>query len=186
MEALSLRIILFVLLSLGLLAFSWRALKEVGSHGFYRFFAFEGILFLILHNHPYWFDRPFSLPQLIAWTLLGLSIAYVVQGLGLLKRFGGSKHREDFPANLPFENTVNLVETGLYRYVRHPMYGSLLFLAWGACFKHLVWLTVGVGLVVSLFLIVAAKVEEQENIDFFGEAYRGYIKRSKMFIPYIL
>ena len=186
MESVYLRIFLFVLCSLGLLVLSRRALKEIGSHGFYRFFAFEGILFLILHNHPYWFDRPFSLPQLIAWTLLGLSIFYVVQGLGGLKRHGGSKHREDFPGNLPFENTVHLVETGLYRYVRHPMYGSLLFLGWGACFKHLSWLTVFVGLVVTLFLIVAARVEEKENIDFFGDVYRDYMTRSKMFIPYIL
>lgn len=186
MESLYLRTFLFILFSLGLLRFSWRALKEVGSHGFYRFFAFEGILFLILHNHPYWFLRPFAIPQLIAWTLLGLSIIYVVQGLGLLKRRGGSKHRENFPGNLPFENTVNLVEEGLYRYVRHPMYGSLLFLGWGASFKHLTGLTVGVGVIVTLFLVVAARVEEKENINFFGDAYRVYIKRSKMFIPYIL
>lgn len=186
MESSSVRIILFVLLSLGLLAFSWRALKNLNSHGFYRFFAFEGILFLVLHNHPYWFEQIFSVHQLISWVLLLTSIAFVVQGLLLLKRHGGSQQREDFPGNHNFENTVNLVEKGLYRYVRHPMYGSLLLLAWGACFKHLAWLTVGIGILVTFFLVVTARVEEQENCDFFGDAYRSYIKRSKMFIPFIL
>ena len=186
MEPLYVRVTLFILLSLGLLAFSWRALKKFNSHGFYRFFAFEGILFLVLHNHPFWFEQPSSVTQLISWGLLLTSITYIVHGLGLLKRHGGLQEREDFPGNHSFENTVNLVEEGLYGYIRHPMYGSLLFLAWGACFKHLTLLTMGVGGVVTLFLIVTARVEERENCDYFGEAYQGYIKRSKMFIPYFL
>jgi protein-S-isoprenylcysteine O-methyltransferase Ste14 len=33
--------------------------------------------------------------------------------------------------NIPhwFENTVSLIQKGVYKYIRHPMYGSLLFLA---------------------------------------------------------
>jgi protein-S-isoprenylcysteine O-methyltransferase Ste14 len=32
---------------------------------------------------------------------------------------------------------------------------------------------------------IVARVEEQENIDFFGVGYADYRQRTKMFIPYL-
>ena len=90
------------------------------------------------------------------------------------------------PENHSFENTVHVVEEGLYRYVRHPMYSSLLFLGWGAFFKHINGLNVGLILLASAFLIATAKVEERENIRFFGPVYTEYMQRTKMFIPWLL
>jgi len=77
------------------------------------------------------------------------------------------------------------VEYGLYRYVRHPMYGSLLLLGWGAFFKHLSLPAVFLVLWITFFVVVAAKVEERENRKFFGSAYTDYMRRSKMFIPWL-
>ena len=90
------------------------------------------------------------------------------------------------PENLFFENTVNVVEEGLYRYVRHPMYSSLLFLGWGAFLKHITPLTFCLVLFVTGLLIAAARVEERENVSFFGSAYAEYMKRTKMFVPWLL
>ena len=56
----------------------------------------------------------------------------------------------DMPENLAFENTVKLVEVGLYRFIRHPMYASLLLLAWGAFLKHPLFLTFGLALLTTL------------------------------------
>ncbi|MCD6527163.1 MAG: isoprenylcysteine carboxylmethyltransferase family protein [Desulfuromonas sp.] len=184
MDMIPVRLVLFILLTCILLGFSWRSLGTLCAHGFYRFFVFEGVLFLLLHNHPYWFDHPFSSLQCLSWFLLAMSILFVILGFSLLKRCGGSQPRCDFPANHTFENTVNLVEHGVYRYVRHPMYSSLLFLAWGACLKQLTTLTLSISIAVTLLLFVTARVEEGENCDFFGERYHCYIKNSKMFIPY--
>jgi len=36
-----------------------------------------------------------------------------------------------------------------------------------------------------VFLYVTARVEERENIERFGEQYRQYMKKSRMFIPFI-
>lgn len=180
------RLLIFIFSTLVILGFSRRALGSLKAHGFYRFFVFEGIVFLVIWNHPFWFDAPFSLVHCLSWLLLLLSIVFVVCGFLLLKRCGGSQPRQDFPENHSFENTVHLVETGLYRYVRHPMYSSLLFLAWGACLKQISWLTLAVSLAVTVLLIITARVEEKENCTFFGECYSDYIKRSKMFIPYFL
>jgi protein-S-isoprenylcysteine O-methyltransferase Ste14 len=37
-----------------------------------------------------------------------------------------------------------------------------------------------------LFLVATARVEEAENLRFFGEEYQEYMKRTKMFVPYLL
>ena len=181
-----LRIALFILCTIFFVRFSRRALTNPGSHGFYRFFVFEGLLILVLRNQPYWFENPFSFLQLISWSLLLVSVFFVAYSFFLLRRCGGHAEREEVPENHSFENTVAVVEEGLYRHIRHPMYASLLFLGWGAFFKHVNFLNLIIVLLVSAFLIVAAKVEERENVIFFGPEYADYMQRTRMFIPWLL
>ncbi len=181
-----LRIILFIVCTALLLRFSWRALGNPRIHGFYRFFVFEGILLLVLLNHPYWFKDPFSPLHLLSWFMLLTSIVFVIDSLRMLKRSGGHAEREEMPENLSFENTVHVVETGIYRFIRHPMYSSLLFLGWGAFLKHITPVNIVLILLVSGLLFAVAKVEEGENIRFFGRDYEGYMRRTKMFIPWVL
>lgn len=180
------RIILFLVCTLFFLRISWRALQNPGSHGFYRFFIFEGILILVLLNHPYWFSDPFSPLHLLSWFFLFFSIVFIIQSLMMLKKKGGHAERAEMPENFAFENTTNIVEVGVYRYIRHPMYSSLLFLAWGAFLKHATPIRIVLILTVSVLLIVVAKVEERENIRYFGREYEGYMKRTRMFIPWLL
>ena len=40
--------------------------------------------------------------------------------------------------------------------------------------------------IVIICTVLAAKTEETENILYFGDAYRNYMKRTKMFIPFLL
>jgi len=108
-----------------------------------------------------------------------------VQSVFFLKRVGTSKKREGEAANYKFENTANLVTVGVYKYVRHPMYGSLLFLSLGAMLKDVTPISMSLSIVVIIFLVLTAKIEEKENINFFGNSYSEYMKETKMFIPYI-
>ncbi len=180
------QILLFLLGTMFFLYVSRRALANPKSHGFYRFFLFEAMLALILLNHPYWFSDPSSALHVVSWLLLLASIFLVVQSFLLLKAKGGYAKRQESPENFSFENTVNIVQDGLYRYIRHPMYASLLFLGWGAFLKNITPLSCGLVVCVTGFLVIVARVEERENIRFFGAAYENYMKRSKMFIPWIL
>lgn len=180
------RISFFILGFIFFLYISRRSLLNPKSHGFYRFFVFEGLLALVLLNHPYWFYDPFSALHILSWLLLLVSICFVVQSLLLLKKKGGHAKRQQSPENLSFENTVTIVQDGLYRYIRHPMYASLLFLGWGAFFKNISPVSCGLVLFVTGLLVIVARVEERENIIFFGDEYEGYMQRSRMFIPWIL
>lgn len=153
------------------------------SHGFYRFFAFEGILSLVCLNLPFWFSDPFSLNQILSWSLLAISVALVINGLFQLKTKGGSGRKNALKENFAFENTTSLVESGIYKYIRHPMYSSLLFLAWGIFFKQSTALGACLAFFTTASLIATARSEEIENCDFFGPVYKKYMKRSKMFVP---
>ena len=183
--SLIIRAAIFVVISIFLVAISWRSLSNPKCHGFYRFFAFESILVLILLNIPFWFKNPLSPFQLISWFLLFFSIFFVFQGFYLLRKIGGYKERENSSETFVFEDTANLVTDGIYKYVRHPLYSSLFLLAWGAYLKHIsIYGTIAVFLATA-FLIATAKMEERENIVSFGATYEAYIHKTKMFIPYL-
>jgi protein-S-isoprenylcysteine O-methyltransferase Ste14 len=155
------------------------------SHGFYRFFAWEAILGLALLNIDVWFCDPFSWHQLISWPLLVISAFLAIHGVRLLKKRGKPDAQRDDVPLVAFEKTTTLVTTGAYRYIRHPLYSSLLFLAWGIFFKAPSWLGGLLAMAATLFLVATARVEEAEDIRFFGEGYKEYMKRTKMFIPFL-
>jgi protein-S-isoprenylcysteine O-methyltransferase Ste14 len=125
-----LRLILFLALSAGWAWVSRASLMSPPSHGFHRFFAVESILALILLNFESiqpWFGDPFSLRQIVSWPLLVSSGVLAVLGFRLLHTMGrpGDQERRDEPL-VGFERTTRLVTTGIYKYIRHPLYGSLL------------------------------------------------------------
>ncbi len=156
------------------------------SHGFYRFFAWEAILALFLIHVPHWFADPFSAHQIVSWFLLIVSLYLVVQSFYFLRRRGQVEDRRS--ADVPLigvEKTTRLVKAGAYRYIRHPLYGSLLFLGWGLFFKDPSWAGFGLALGASAFLLATARIEEAENLRFFGDAYREYMASTKMFVPYL-
>jgi len=180
-----LQAIVFTVVSTGIVWVSRSALLDFRSHGFYRFFAWEAILALVLLNLDRWFYRPFSLQQLLSWPLLLASLFLVIDGVRLLRLVGQPDEAREDPSLIGIEKTTTLVTVGAYRYIRHPLYSSLLFLAWGTFFKHPSWVGVFLALTATVFLTLTARVEEAENLLFFGAAYQGYMKQTKMFIPFL-
>ena len=183
-----LKVILFVGLSAALAYVSRASLKDAGSHGFYRFLAWEcilGLFFLNFISLRQWFGDPFSVRQVISWILLFACIVPAALGVHLLRAQGqpDPRRRHDAPL-LSIEKTTRLVTAGAFKYIRHPLYSSLLLLAWGVFFKHPSWIGVGLVLGATGCLLATAKVEEAENIRYFGTAYRAYMQRTKMFIPF--
>ena len=157
---------------------SLKSTSKLRSYGFFRFFAFESILALILLNVERWFLNPLSIPQIISWLILLASVTIVSYGFYMLRMFG--KPREEI------DDTTVLVKRGIYKYIRHPLYSSLLLLGWAVFLKDVSFGSLTLVLVASGFLVGIAKVEEQENIQKFGGDYSSYIKTTKMFIPFII
>jgi protein-S-isoprenylcysteine O-methyltransferase Ste14 len=171
------RLLVFFILLAGIAFCSRSFLRNPHSHGFYRFFAFGSLLLLVTLNAEYWFWNPFSLLQIFSWLALVGSAGLAIQGFYLLRAVGKPV------GNL--EATTRLVRCGAYRYIRHPLYASLLYLGLGVMLKNvtLVSLSLFVGLLA--FLIATARAEEQESIAHFGADYLDYMKKTRMFVPYL-
>ena len=171
------KLIIFVVANAGILFVSYKLLSNPCSHGFYRFFAFESALVLILLNLENWFRDPFSVHQIVSWLLLLASIILVVHGIYLLRVVGRPKSG--------IESTTMLVIVGAYKYIRHPLYSSLLFLAWGVFCKAPSIPGGILAVVATAFLVLTARIEESENVQKFGVEYTAYMKKTRMFIPFL-
>lgn len=177
---------IFALGSIPILIISWSSLLRSHSHGFYRFFAWEAILALFLLNAKLWFYHPFSWNQIVAWSLLILSLIPLAFGVHSLRARGKPvERREGDPSLLAFEKTTALVTSGIYRYIRHPLYSSLLLLTWGIFFKAPSWLGGVLSSVSTIFLVLTANADEAECVQFFGAQYSHYMKHTKRFLPYV-
>jgi len=172
--------------SAAIVALSWRSLRRPGSHGFYRFFAFELLLALVVVNAGVWFVAPFGARQLVSWCLLTGSIPLAVHGFHALHAAGRPAALAAGATELGWENTTALVTTGAYSHIRHPLYASLLLVAWGAALKHVSPPSLALAAAVSVFLFATAKADERECVERFGQAYRDYIARTRMFIPFLI
>jgi protein-S-isoprenylcysteine O-methyltransferase Ste14 len=172
-----LEIIIFIIGSIGIIWISIPSLREPGSHGFFRFFAWEiilGMFMLALHD---WFVNPFTWYQIVSWILLIVSLVPIIYGVVLLRTVGKPTDG--------LEATTQLVTKGIYRFIRHPLYASLLYLAWGIFFKSPSLLDGCLAIVATAFLYATARADEAECVVKFGEEYTRYIKKTKMFIPLI-
>jgi protein-S-isoprenylcysteine O-methyltransferase Ste14 len=181
-----LKLAIFCLFTILIVIVSWRSLRVLNSHGFTRFLTWECIATLLTLNLDHWFVAPLSLPQIISWILLCASLIPLVFGVKMLVTRGKAvQKREGEPQLLAFEKTTELVTSGIYKYIRHPMYSSLLLLTWGIFFKNITWQGGLLALASTAFLFLTARADETECIQFFGTAYQEYMKHSKRFIPFI-
>jgi protein-S-isoprenylcysteine O-methyltransferase Ste14 len=179
------KLVAFVVVSAGFALLTWRSLRNFRSHGPYRFLAWTAIWILVLSNLEYWFAEPFVIRQIVSWLLLFISIVAVTYGVVSLCRGRPDSDRKEATL-MGIEKTTVLVTTGAYRFVRHPMYSSFLFGALGILLKHVSWQSSFMTGITIFFTAMTARIEEAENIRYFGDAYRSYMKRTKMFIPFLL
>jgi protein-S-isoprenylcysteine O-methyltransferase Ste14 len=180
-----LQVAIFVLASAGLICVSHASLHQPRAHGFWRFWAWEAIAALVVLNAPVWFRDPLAWHQLVSWLLLILSLVPLALGLRQLRRARHAKQERPEAGLLEFEKTAELVTTGVYRYIRHPMYSSLLLLAWGVFCKAPSWPGITLVAIATACLIATARAEERENCRFFGPAYAAYMRQTWMFIPFL-
>ena len=164
---------------------SRKPLRQVGSHGYYRCFAWQGILGLFALHHPLFEPFAWSPWPGMAQVFMLSSIAVVIAGWLELWRKGQASDERNDQTLFPFERTTVLVETGIFRHIRHPMYASLALLAWGAYWQRPTWPGLGIASLTTLFLILTARADERECRAYFGDAYVSYQAKTWAFIPWV-
>lgn len=164
---------------------SWPSLRRPASHGFFRFIAWECMLALVLVNLPMWRVDRWGLHQWASWFLQLVSLGVVIAGTYYLLSFGRPSPERGGEELFAFERTSSLVTHGIYRYIRHPMYAALLYLAFGAYLKDVTWVSSLLVAGVTGSLLATAMREEAECVQYFGAAYAEYMKTNKRFVPFV-
>jgi len=83
------------------------------------------------------------------------------------------------------EKSTELVVTGMFRYVRHPLYfGTLIFIA-GIYLIFPSHTMLGVLILSYTYILIGSKLEERKLRNHFGQAYEDYAKKVKALIPYV-
>lgn len=172
------RTAILLIVAVLLLLASRRSLRARWQHALPRLVALLLILILIVLNSGAWLVDPTSPAQIASWILLASSIPLAVYPLVLLRRHG--------QPNGDIDHTTVLVRRGIYRYIRHPLYLSLMLLALGSVLKQLTLLTGALALAACALLYFTARLEEDFNQKKFGGAYTAYVRDTKMFVPKIL
>ncbi len=78
-----------------------------------------------------------------------------------------------------------LVTSGPYQLVRHPIYSSILLAMLGTALAIAYYWLIAVA-VIGAYFVHSARVEERIMSSSFPEAYPGYRLRTKMLIPFLL
>lgn len=120
-----------------------------------------------------------ELPYIV--TLVGLSIAIlggVIIGIALLQL---NKNLSPFPSP---KSGSQLIQSGLYKYIRHPIYTGILMLLSGYSF----YVTSGYKLLITLLLLILFIFKsryEENRLALVFKSYSEYKKTTGRFLPKI-
>jgi len=170
--------VVFGILSAGVFLKFRKELFDFRRHGPYVLAAFQGLLSLFFFNWEAMFRDPFTVRQLVSWGLMAASATLAASGFFGLLRHGRAVG--------DWENTTRLVREGVFRYIRHPLYGSLMLLAIGVMLKEVSFRAVLTCLWTLGFLAAASGAEERENGEKFGAEYERYSLRTRRYLPFIV
>ncbi len=127
---------------------------------------------------------PFArLPHRHAFYLLGLTL--FIAGVAL-RWYSIWKLGRFFTVDVSISAGHRVIDTGPYRFVRHPSYtGALLaFVGFGLCLGN--WLSIFVLLApITLAFLWRIHVEERALLDALGQNYRDYMRRTRRLIPFV-
>jgi len=137
-------------------------------------------MFLIFIFFPNWLSWSWMpLPDVVRWISLGLGILGLLLLIWVQHSLG-----KQFSATLQVRHNHNLVITGPYRRVRHPMYTALILLWFGLSVVSANWFIILWMLVGAMGIIRdRAPLEEAMMLETFGDTYREYMRRTGRFLP---
>jgi protein-S-isoprenylcysteine O-methyltransferase Ste14 len=78
-----------------------------------------------------------------------------------------------------------LVTSGPYRFVRHPIYSGLLLAILGTALATNIYWLIALG-VMGIYFVYSARVEERLLTMSFPSAYPGYRAKTKLLVPFLL
>lgn len=130
-------------------------------------------------------QKLYTIPSPWVWLTLALqagAVAALLAGLRQtgIKSFLGLSQLMGEQA----ESQPRMIDDGLYRRVRHPLYTAGLVFIWLLPVMTTNILALNIGL--SAYLVIGAKYEERKLVREFGQAYIHYRQNTPMLVPRLL
>ncbi len=125
----------------------------------------------------------YRMPILLRWLTIPIQLLAVLllldsinqtgalRFIGIAQAFGLETGNKPLP----------LVERGMYRYVRHPIYTTMFVAMW--LMPVMSWNLLALAIGVSVYNIIGAQLEERKLRAEFGNAYEAYSKKTPFLIP---
>ncbi len=116
----------------------------------------------------------------VPWIYIG-GVLFIAPGIIILffsiKQLGGSLTANPVP-----RESGRLIETGLYKHVRHPIYTGLLLATLGSCVQSMAVVKFFFWFLLLALLIYKARFEEKLLAAKYS-TYTDYMKRTGRFVP---
>lgn len=153
-------------------AFTWKRLQK------YSVYIFSVVILLQLLGWQIW---PMPSSQWV--PLFGFCLVVLGIGVAVAARYElGTNWANAYEYQV--KKKQQLVTTGIYAYVRNPIYSGLVVAVIGAELVVQSYLFI-VCLVLVYGVYKQSKLEEKILEEHFGKEYTNYKKRSKMLIPFV-
>jgi protein-S-isoprenylcysteine O-methyltransferase Ste14 len=146
--------------------------------------GFIGLLFVplvyVVTGVPQAAERPFA--PAVAWA----GIACLIAALWVFFRSHAELGR-NWSISLELRGNHRLVRTGIYRFIRHPMYSSFFLLGLAQLLLLPNWVGGGAG-IIGAALLYALRIQREEKmmLENFGDEYRLYMRQTKRLVPWIV
>jgi len=121
------------------------------------------LYFFLLH------DPLFQWLVYVGWTTLVIGIIFIFLPIFMLRKKGRVS------ANKSFIHTKNIVNSGIYSVVRHPLYLGWLLMYVAVILFSQRWLVIIFAASGILFICLICRDEDKELIAKFGSDYEDYI-----------
>lgn len=184
MDPMSLAWVVWLLVWMAAWVWSKRARRrETFATGVWHSLAFMVAVVLIMGHppRPAWLDDP-VVPHLDAFQAIGLVMTVAGLAFSLWARFYlGS----NWSAAVHVKADHQLVRSGPYRFVRHPIYTGILVAFVGTALAQDRWRSLLAVVVMLAGLLYKLRLEERWMTETFGDAYRDYRRHTKALVPFV-
>jgi protein-S-isoprenylcysteine O-methyltransferase Ste14 len=127
---------------------------------------------------PLFKEQGYVLNPAIQW--LGVVICACGMAFAIWARFHLGRN---WGMPMSLKKDAELVTTGPYAYVRHPIYTGMILAMLGTTLVIIWWAVPLVAFFV--YFVYSAKTEEKIMLGEFGARYTEYMKHTKMLIPFV-
>lgn len=175
--------IIFIGIELGVLAWIIGALKTKVRHeitmsiGYFLFIIlcfenFAGLLHL-----QFWQSQDIFILKIIGFVLLGISIVIAATAMLTMKILGKPEKG--------WESTTQLIEKGIFALIRHPIYFAAFLASAGVFLIKVSLFSIIIACVTNISFVLSTIYEDKWDEEKFGEDYRKYKERTKLFVPFV-